>query len=52
MPRSYTFGVEAPVFVSTVKAKQAEFTDTYNYEESFCYWLADLQARRVIPSPR
>jgi nucleoside-diphosphate-sugar epimerase len=42
----------APVFVSTVKIKQAGFTQTYNSEKSFCYWLADLQARRVIPSPR
>jgi len=42
----------APVFVSTVKIKQAGFTQTYNSEESFCYWLADLQARRVIPPPR
>ncbi len=42
----------APVFVSTVKIKQAGFTQTYNSEESFCYWLADLQARRVILPPR
>ena len=40
-----------PTFSSTVKIKQAGFTQTYNSEESFCYWLKDLQARRVIPSP-
>jgi nucleoside-diphosphate-sugar epimerase len=43
--------VPAPVFVSTIKIKQAGFTQTCNSEESFCYWLADLQARRVIPPP-
>ncbi len=40
----------APTFVSTVKIKQAGFNDTYNSEESFCYWLRDLQHRRVIPT--
>ncbi|MFV2091370.1 MAG: hypothetical protein ACC642_11980, partial [Pseudomonadales bacterium] len=39
----------APVFVSTVKIRQAGFTDSYNTEESFCYWLEDLMARRVLP---
>jgi hypothetical protein len=43
--------VPAPVFVSTIKIKQAGFTQTCNSEESFCYWLTDLQARRVIPPP-
>lgn len=41
----------SPTFVSTVKIKQAGFTETYNSEESFCYWLRDLQARKVIPPP-
>ena len=41
----------APIFVSTVKIKQAGFTQTCNSEESFCHWLADLQARRIIPRP-
>lgn len=39
----------APVFVSTVKIKQAGFTQVCNSEESFCHWLEDLQARRIIP---
>ena len=39
----------APAFVSTVKIKQAGFTQTYNSEESFCYWLDDLARRRIIP---
>jgi nucleoside-diphosphate-sugar epimerase len=38
-----------PTFVSTVKIKQAGFTDTFNSEESFCYWLNDLVNRRVLP---
>ena len=36
-------------FVSTVKIRQAGFTQTYNSEESFCYWLRDLRSRRIIP---
>jgi nucleoside-diphosphate-sugar epimerase len=39
-----------PTFVSTVKIKQAGFTDTYNSEASFCHWLHDLQTRKVLPS--
>ncbi len=39
-----------PTYVSTIKIKQHGFTDTWNTEESFCEWLRDLQARRVIPA--
>lgn len=48
----FAYGVDtppAPAFVSTVKIKQAGFTDTCNSEESFCHWLRDLQERRIIP---
>lgn len=38
-----------PIFVSAVKIHKAGFTQAYNSEESFCYWLDDLRARRVIP---
>ena len=38
-----------PALVSTVKVKQAGFTDTYNTEESFCHWLRVLQDRSVLP---
>ena len=38
-----------PALVSTVKIKQAGFTQTYNSEDSFCYWLKDLRQRRIIP---
>ena len=38
-----------PTFVSTIKIKQAGFTETYDSEASFCYWLRDLQKRKVIP---
>ena len=41
-----------PTFVSTVKIRQAGFNDVFNTEESVCHWLADLQARRVLPSFR
>jgi len=39
----------APTYVSTVKIKQAGFTETYDTEASFCYWLEYLQQRRVLP---
>lgn len=38
-----------PIFVSTVKIHQAGFNQTYNSEDSFCYWLRDLRSRRIIP---
>ena len=38
-----------PTFVSTVKVKQAGFTDTFDTEESFCHWLRVLMDRRVLP---
>ena len=42
----------APTFVSTVKIKQAGFTQTFNSEASFCHWLDDLRARKVLPDLR
>lgn len=50
----FAYGAEQappPTFVSTVKIKQAGFTETHNSEESFCYWLRDLQQRRILPPP-
>lgn len=41
----------APTFVSTIKIKQAGFTETANSETSFCYWLRDLQGRNILPKP-
>lgn len=40
-----------PTFVSTIKIKQAGFTETANSEASFCHWLRDLQLRRILPNP-
>jgi len=40
-----------PAFVSTVKIKQAGFTETWNTEESFVHWLKVLQDRAVLPPP-
>lgn len=51
----FNYGSEStppPTFVSTVKIRQAGFSDAFNTEESVCHWLADLQARRVLPSFR
>ena len=48
----FNYGAEeppAPTYVSTVKIKQAGFTETYDTEASFCYWLEYLQQRRVLP---
>jgi len=39
-----------PTFVSTVKIRQAGFTEACSTEESFCRWLADLQRRRILPT--
>ncbi|MFT4582107.1 MAG: nucleoside-diphosphate-sugar epimerase [Gammaproteobacteria bacterium] len=38
-----------PVFVSTVKIRQAGFTMAWNTEDSFCYWLNDLIDRKILP---
>lgn len=38
-----------PAFVSTVKIKQAGFTETWDTEESFRHWLRVLIERRVLP---
>ncbi len=50
----FAYGAEQappPTFVSTVKIKQAGFTETFDSEASFCHWLRDLQARRILPPP-
>ncbi|MQA96104.1 MAG: NAD-dependent epimerase/dehydratase family protein [Streptosporangiales bacterium] len=41
-----------PTFVSTVKIKQAGFTEARDTEETFTYWLSVLQDRRILPPPR
>ncbi|MCR9260259.1 MAG: NAD-dependent epimerase/dehydratase family protein [Pseudomonadaceae bacterium] len=50
---AFAFGLQEPpppTFVSTVKIRQAGFNDVYNSQESFCYWLHDLQRRKIIPA--
>ena len=43
---------QGPVsFVSTVKVKQAGFTEVYDTEESFVHWIKVLQQRRILPLP-
>ena len=39
-----------PAFVSTVKIKQAGFTEVWDTEESFVHWIRVLQDRRVLPA--
>jgi nucleoside-diphosphate-sugar epimerase len=41
-----------PAFVSTVKIKQAGFTQTWDTEQSFRHWLRVLIDRRILPTPR
>ena len=41
--------VPPSAFVSTVKIKQAGFTETWDTEESFCYWLQVLIDRKILP---
>jgi nucleoside-diphosphate-sugar epimerase len=43
--------VPPPAFVSTVKVKQAGFTDTYDTEVAVRHWLGVLMDRRIIPRP-
>jgi nucleoside-diphosphate-sugar epimerase len=40
-----------PVFVSTVKIKQAGFGEVFDTEASFRHWHEDLIARRIVPGP-
>jgi nucleoside-diphosphate-sugar epimerase len=44
-------GQRGHAFVSTVKIKQAGFTETWDTEQSFCYWLRVLMDRKVLPPP-
>lgn len=39
-----------PAFVSTVKIKQAGFTEARDTAETFVYWIKVMQDRRVLPS--
>ena len=41
-----------PAFVSTVKVKRAGFTEVYDTEETFRYWLEKLIERKVLPPRR
>lgn len=38
-----------PVFVSTVKIKQAGYTDTFDTEQAVKHWLGVLMDRKIIP---
>jgi nucleoside-diphosphate-sugar epimerase len=40
-----------PAFVSTVKLRQAGFTEFMDTEEMFRFWLGDLIRRRILPPP-
>ncbi len=46
-----TDGRRSPAFVSTVKIKQAGFTETWDTEDSFRHWLRVLIKRKVLPAP-
>ncbi len=50
----FAYGAEQPpppAFVSTVKIKQAGFTETWDTGESLCHWLQVLMDRKVLPPP-
>lgn len=38
-----------PALLSTVKIKQAGFTEVRDTEETFAYWISVLQDRRILP---
>jgi len=39
-----------PAFVSAIKLRQAGFTQFYDTEDTFVYWLKYLMERRILPS--
>jgi nucleoside-diphosphate-sugar epimerase len=39
----------APTFVSTVRIRQAGFTEAVDTEQSVCGWLEDMMKRRILP---
>ena len=48
----FAYGADSapdPVYVSTVKIREAGFNGVWNTEHSFCHWLADLMQRRILP---
>ena len=48
----FAYGATAappPAFVSTVKVKQAGFTEVCDTEETFRYWFAKLIERKILP---
>jgi nucleoside-diphosphate-sugar epimerase len=50
----FAYGAEVappPAFVSTVKIKQAGFTEVCDTEQSFNHWLRVLIDRRILPPP-
>ncbi|HYG42621.1 MAG TPA: SDR family oxidoreductase [Bordetella sp.] len=50
----FGYGLKAappPAFVSTVKIKQAGFTQVYDTEECVKHWLSVLAERKIIPAP-
>lgn len=48
----FAYGATEPppaVFVSTIKLRQAGFTEVQDTEEMFTYWLNDLIDRKILP---
>jgi nucleoside-diphosphate-sugar epimerase len=39
-----------PAFVSAIKLRQSGFTDVYDTEDTFRYWLQNLIDRNILPS--
>jgi nucleoside-diphosphate-sugar epimerase len=51
---SFAYGVSEPrppAFVSTIKLRQAGFTEFYDTEDTFRYWFGKLMERKVLPAP-
>jgi nucleoside-diphosphate-sugar epimerase len=48
---AFAYGAEAGprAFVSTIKLRQAGFTEVMDTEDSFRHWLQDLIDRRILP---
>jgi hypothetical protein len=40
-----------PILVSTIKLRQAGFSDCYDTEDSLRYWIGEMARRGLIPAP-
>ncbi len=50
----FAYGATTPppaAFVSAIKLRRAGFTQVCDTEDTFTYWIADFQRRKLLPAP-